>query len=320
MLWQLLIFAVGLGLLYWGAEWLVRGAASLALEYGIRRLVVGITVVALGTSMPEFVVNFFAAIDHQDSLALGNIVGSNICNIALILGASSLILPMVVAPGTLRKEYPIMMLVMGLFYVLALDGVISQLDGLLLVLGLIAFLVFIVIDCKRHARKIATADDVPEMERQDVRLSTGKKLALVAGGVVFLAVGARLMVSAAVYVADVMGINPVVVGLTVVAIGTSLPELAASVVSALKKDPDMSMGNVLGSNLLNVLFVVGLVAMIQPLKVDTEALTLHFPVMLGFGVLLLPLAWTSYRITRLEGGVLLAAFIGYLVYVVMPYV
>lgn len=320
MLWQLLIFAVGLGLLYWGAEWLVRGAASLALQYGIRRLVVGITVVALGTSMPEFVVNFFAAIEQEDSLALGNIVGSNICNIALILGASSLILPMAVAPGTLRKEYPIMMLVMGLFYVLSLDGVISQFDGFLLVLGLIAFLVFIVIDCKRHARKIATSDDVPEMERQDVGLSTWKKLGLVAGGVIFLAVGARMMVSAAVFFADMLGINPVVIGLTVVAIGTSLPELAASVVSALKQDPDMSMGNVLGSNLLNVLFVVGLVAMIQPLKVDTEAITLHFPVMLGFGVLLLPLAWTSYRITRLEGSVLLAAFVGYLIYIVMPYV
>ena len=320
MLWQLLIFAVGLGLLYWGAEWLVRGAASLALQYGIRRLVVGITVVALGTSMPEFVVNFFAALEHEDSLALGNIVGSNIANIALILGASSLILPMVVAPGTLRKEYPIMMLVMGLFYVLSLDGVISQIDGFLLVLGLIAFLIFIVIDCKRHARKIATADDVPEMERQDVGLSTWKKLALVAGGVVFLAIGARMMVSAAVYFADMLDINPVIVGLTVVAVGTSLPELAASVVSALKQDPDMSMGNVLGSNLLNVLFVVGLVAMIQPLKVDTEAITLHFPVMLGFGVLLLPLAWTSYRITRLEGGVLITAFVGYIVYIVMPYV
>ncbi len=319
MLWQLLIFAVGLGALYLGAEWLVRGAASLALKYGVRRLVVGITVVALGTSMPEFVVNFFAALSDEDSLALGNIVGSNICNIALILGSTALILPMAVAPGTLRKEYPIMMMVMVLFYLVALDGTISQLDGLLLVGGLVAFLLFLVIDCKRHARK-ASKEDLPELERQDMMSPTWKKVVLLSGGVVLLAVGARLMVLAAVHIAQALDINPVVVGLTVVAIGTSLPELAASVVSALKKDPDMSMGNVLGSNLLNVLFVVGLVSMIRPLTVDTEALAIHFPVMLGFGVLLLPLAWTSYRITRLEGGVLVAAFVGYMVYVVLPYV
>ena len=143
MLLQLPLFAVGLGLLYLGAEWLVRGAASLALQYGIRRLVVGITVVALGTSMPEFVVNVVAALSHEDGLALGNIVGSNICNIALILGVSALILPLVVSPGTLGKEYTIMMAAMGAFYVMALDGVISQLDGLILITGLIAFLTFL---------------------------------------------------------------------------------------------------------------------------------------------------------------------------------
>lgn len=319
MLWQLLIFAVGLGLLYLGAEWLVRGAASLALRYGIRRIVVGITVVALGTSMPEFVVNFFAALDNEDSIALGNVVGSNICNIALILGSSALILPMIIRPATLRKEYPIMMAVMGLFYLVALDGTISQWDGLILVGGLVAFLIFLVIDCRRHAGQ-AAPDDITEIERTDLQAPAWKKAVLVVGGVVLLAVGARLMVMAAVEFAEWLNISPVVIGLTIVAIGTSLPELAASVVSALKKDPDMSMGNVLGSNLLNVLFVVGLVAMIQPLTVDQEALSIHFPVMLAFGVLLLPLAWTSYRITRLEGGVLLAAFFSYLIYLVSPYV
>ena len=319
MVWQLLIFAVGVGILYLGAEWLVRGAASLALKYGIRRLVVGITVVALGTSMPEFVINFFAALSNEDSLALGNIVGSNICNIALILGASALILPLAVAPGTLRKEYPIMMLVMALFYLVALDGVISQIDGLLLVGGLISFLVFLVIDCRRHARKVDTSD-MSVLEQKDVRAPTRKKVFLLSVGILFLAVGAQMMVHAAVNVASWLGIDPVVVGLTVVAIGTSLPELAASVVSAMRKDPDMSMGNVLGSNLLNVLFVVGLVSMIRPLSVETQALKIHFPVMLAFGVLLLPLAWTSYRITRFEGGVLLAAFTGYIVYLVVPYV
>ncbi len=319
MLWQLLLFAVGLGLLYLGAEWLIRGAASLALKYGIRRLVVGITVVALGTSMPEFVVNIFAALSHEDGLALGNVVGSNICNIALILGTSALILPLVVSPGTLRKEYSIMMAVMGLFYLMALDGVISQMDGLILVAGLIAFMVFLVIDGKRHARK-RNPDEISDFERKDMVSSNWKKATLVIGGIILLTVGARLMVLSAMEIADWWGVSSVVVGLTVVAIGTSLPELAASLVSVLKEDPDMSMGNVVGSNLLNVLFVIGLVALIRPLSVETESLRVHFPVMLGFGVLLLPLAWTSYCITRLEGGVLLTGFVAYMLYLVFPYV
>ena len=141
----------------------------------------------------------------------------------------------------------------------------------------------------------------------------------VVGGIILLAVGARLMVHAAVNVAAMLNISPVVVGLTVVAIGTSLPELAASVVSAMKQETDMSFGNVLGSNLLNVLFVVGLVAIVRPLRVETEAIVLHFPVMLAFGVLLLPIALTSYRITRMEGAILLVGFFSYIIYLSLPY-
>ena len=319
MVWQLLIFAGGLGLLYLGAEWLIRGAASLALKYGIRRLVVGITVVALGTSMPEFVVNFFAALSHEDGLALGNIVGSNICNIALILGISALILPLVVSPGTLGKEYTIMMAAMGTFYLMALDGVISQIDGLILMAGLIAFLTFLVIDCKRHAPQV-NHDEIPDFERKDLASSNSKKAVLVIGGMALLTLGARLMVHSAVEIAGWLGVSSVVIGLTVVAIGTSLPELAASLVSVLKEDPDMSMGNVLGSNLLNVLFVIGLIAIIRPLSVETESLKNHFPVMLGFGVLLLPMAWTNYSISRFEGGVLLTGFAAYMLYLMFPYV
>ena len=320
---QITLFLIGLVVLYFGAEWLVKGAASVALRYGIRPLVVGLTVVALGTSMPEFVVNFFAALDNEDSLALGNIVGSNICNIALILGMSALVVPITVKPATLRKEYPIMMAVMVLFYVVALDGVIGKSDGLLLVGGLVAFLAFLVLDSRRHARETTSSDDdaseAEEVSEADVDAPGWKKAMLVLGGILFLALGARLMVHAAVTIASDLGVHPVVVGLTVVAIGTSLPELAASMVSAAKREGDMSVGNVLGSNLLNVLFVVGLVALIRPLRVDDEALTLHFPVMIAFCLLLLPLAWTQYRITRLEGGVLLIGFAGYLTYLVFPY-
>jgi cation:H+ antiporter len=319
MLVQFLIFSAGLGVLYFGAEWLVRGAASLALRYGIRRIVVGITIVALGTSMPEFVINFFAALAHEDSLALGNIVGSNISNIALILGTSALVLPMVVRPSTLRKEYPIMMGVMILFYVVALDGVISKIDGLILVLCLVLFMIYLVIDGRRHARRVDD-DDAAPVETSAAMNPVWKKVLFLIGGIAFLAVGARLMVYSAVNIAESMGIEPVVVGLTIVAVGTSLPELAASLVSAVKQEADMSIGNVLGSNLLNVLFVVGLVALIRPLQVDAASLSVHFPVMLGFSALLLPVAWTSYRISRFEGGLLLTAFLSYIIYLVYPYI
>lgn len=319
MLLQAFIFLVGLGLLYFGAEWLVKGAASIALRYGIRPLVVGITVVALGTSMPEFVINFFAAVTGEDSLALGNIVGSNICNIALILGTSALVLPLAVSPTTLKKEYPIMMAVLLLFYGVALDGVIGQWDGILLVAGLAAFLTYLFIDAKRFT----DAPEQPQVDEDDeagqVESSLRRKTALLTGGIVMLAVGARMMVYAAVNVANVLGIDPVVIGLTIVAIGTSLPELAASFVSAMKQEADISVGNVLGSNMLNVLFVVGLISIFRPLQVDAMSLSVHFPVMIGFGLLLFPIAWTQFKITRLEGGFLLAGFTGYLIFLAAPY-
>lgn len=321
MLVQLLLFMAGLLVLYVGAEWLVRGAASLALEYGIRPIIVGLTVVALGTSMPEFVLNFFAMLSGEDSMALGNIIGSNICNIALILGVSALVLPLAVAPATLRKEYPLMLGVMVLFYVLSLDGTISQIDGGILVLGLIGFLTYVIVDSKRHSTPLAVpTTNEPDALPKPATDPHWKKALLLIGGIVFLAGGARLMVLAAINVAADFGIDPVVVGLTVLAIGTSLPELAASVVSAMKQEADLSLGNVLGSNLLNVLFVVGLLALFRPLHVDAESLQIHFPVMLAFCAVLLPVAWTGHRINRIEGGFMLAGFTGYLVYLVLPYV
>lgn len=318
MLLQSLIFLVGLGVLYLGAEWLVNGAANLALRYGIRPIVVGITVVALGTSMPEFVVNFFAAFEGEDSLALGNIVGSNICNVGLILGMSAMVLPLVVSPSTLKKEYPLMVAVLVLFYVLALDGLISKGDGILLVGGLIAFLVYVFLDARRQ-RGDSAKKHRDESGYDHVETPAGRKIVFLVGGIIFLAAGARAMVYAAVNVAEMLEIDPVVVGLTVVAVGTSLPELAASVVSAIRQEADISVGNVLGSNMLNVLFVVGLVALIRPLRVDPVSLEIHFPVMIFFAVVLLPLAWTQFRITRVEGGFLVAGFVSYMVFLAAPY-
>ncbi|MEZ4703431.1 MAG: calcium/sodium antiporter [Rhodothermales bacterium] len=317
---QLLIFVIGLVILYFGAEWLVKGAAGLAIRYGIRPMVVGITVVALATSMPEFVVNFLAALDGEDSLALGNVVGSNIANIGLILGISALVLPLAVSSTTLRNEYPMMMGVALLFYLLSLDGTISRIDGGILITGLAAFFIYVIRDTRKHAALVTRAVEGEEDELAGSGDPIWKQALYIAAGVAALAGGAQLMVKAAVTIAEFLGISPIVIGLTVVAIGTSLPELAASIASALKKDADMSVGNVLGSNLLNILFVIGMVSLIRPLHVDTESLHIHFPVMLGFSLLLLPLAWTRFQISRLEGALLLAGFAGYIVYLVLPYV
>ena len=310
-----LLFLTGLVILYYGAEWLIRGASSLALQYGIRPIVVGLTVVALGTSMPEFLVNSIAAVSGEPDLALGNIIGSNISNIALILGCSALVLPIAVTPKILRQEYPIMLAVMVLFYVLSLDGIISRWNGLLLVAVLVVIGVFLFFD-ERNAESLVDEmeDDLQAGDPEDT--ASSKTFHLV-GGTAGLALGAHLMVDSALDIANAMGIEHVVVGLTIVAIGTSLPELAASMVGALKNEADLSVGNVLGSNLLNVLFVVGIVSSITPLDVEPTSLAIHFPVMLGFCLLLLPIAWTHYRISRLEGGVLLVGFIGYMSYLVL---
>lgn len=319
MILDVLLFLIGLIVLYYGAEWLINGASSLALQYGIRPVVVGLTVVALGTSMPEFLVNAFAAFTGEHHLALGNIIGSNICNIALILGTSALVLPLAVTPQILKKEYPLMVGTMVVFYLMAMDGVINQTDGLLLVTLLLGLLTYLYREARKSNRESFINDVESDVETGDPDASRTKKAGLLLGGTVGLALGAHLMVDSAVHIADTMGIDHVIIGLTIVAIGTSLPELAASMVGAIKSETDMSVGNVLGSNLLNVLFVVGSVSIMSPLQVEPSSLTIHFPVMIGFSLLLLPIAWTQYRISRTEGGVLLAGFLGYMVYLVVPY-
>lgn len=312
------VFLVGIGVLYVGAEAMVKGAATLALRYGLRPIVVGLTVVALGTSMPEFVINFFSAIAGEDALAIGNIIGSNICNIALILGISAVVLPLSVDRAMLRKEYPMMLGAMLAFYLLALDGRLGTVDGFLLVCGLVGFLVFVVVDAQRHAAQHADsdADDLAEVETEDLHASPAKQAGYLAAGMVGLTLGARLMVDSAVDIARYMGVGEVTIGLTIVAVGTSLPELAASVVSSSRGEAEMSVGNSMGSNLLNVLFVVGLVSMMRPLNVKPMSLDVHFPVMIGFTLLLFPLAWTGRRITRLEGSFMLVGFLGYMSYLV----
>ncbi|PSQ96083.1 MAG: sodium:proton exchanger [Bacteroidetes bacterium SW_11_64_17] len=308
------LFFVGLLVLYLGAEGLIQGASSIALQYGIRPVVAGLTVVALGTSMPEFLVNLFALLSGTSPLAIGNIIGSNISNVALILGVCALTLPLAVTPEVLKREYPVMLGVMGLFYVCALDGVISALDGGLMVAILIGLGVYVFFDARNTSHAVILESMEGELDSADPDLSSLAKGLYLFGGMVGLALGAHLMVDNALEIADLLNIDEVVIGLTVVAIGTSLPELAASLVGALKQESDMTVGNVMGSNLLNVLFVVGTLAIADPISVEPETIRLHFPVMLGFCVLIIPLTWRDHQISRLQGAFLVTCFVGFMTF------
>ena len=193
---------------------------------------------------------------------------------------------------------------------------ITKSDGIMLVLALVVFLIYIVLD----SRKTNKASVDTESVASEALLPTWKKVLFLVGGIALLSGGARLMVLSAIDIAEFLGVSSAIVGLTVVAIGTSLPELAASVMCAMREEVDLSFGNVLGSNILNVLFVIGLIALIRPLQVDTESIEIHMPIMLAFTVALLPIARTQYQITRVEGGLLVAGFIGYLYYLILPHV
>lgn len=319
MLLYSVLFFVGLLILYFGAEGLVQGASSIALQYGIRPVVVGLTVVALGTSMPEFLVNLFAVLAGESPLALGNIIGSNIANIALILGSCALLLPLAVTPEVLRREYPIMLGVMVLFYVCALDGQIGRGDGLVMV-SLLLLLAGLLIYETHHASSQKIIEQLEgDLEAADPEMSTLAKAAYVLGGMLGLSLGAHLMVDSAVQIANYLGIATGIIGLTAVALGTSLPELAASMVSTAKSETDMSVGNVMGSNMLNVLFVVGTISIFEPLDVEARSIAIDFPVMLGFCLLLLPIVWSNYRISRVGGTILLISFVGYIFYLMLPY-
>jgi len=308
------LFFVGLLVLYLGAEGLIQGASSIALQYGIRPVIVGLTIVALGTSMPEFLVNFFALLSGESPLAIGNILGSNISNVALILGACAVTLPLAVTPDVLKREYPVMLGVMALFYLCALDGVIGTLDGVLMVSLLLGLGVYVFLDARSTSTAAILESMEGELDSADPELSPLAKTVYLVGGMAGLALGAHLMVDNALHIADFLDIDEVVIGLTVVAIGTSLPELAASMVGTLKEESDMTVGNVMGSNLLNVLFVVGTLAVAEPIAVDSETIRVHFPVMLGFCALILPLTWWDHEISRLEGAFLVTSFLGFMTY------
>lgn len=311
LLGAILVFA-GLLLLYYGAEYLVTGSSRLALSLGIRPLVVGLTVVAFATSMPELLVSLFAAVKGSSSIATGNIIGSNIANIGLILGTAALIAPMTVPRSAITREIPIMIAASIGVYLLALNGQLSSAEGLVLFACLLIFLTYCVV----------TAREVPlpvegEVSRTIKKVSSdrSKNIFLVLVGMAGLGFGAELMVRGAVMIATLLGLPELIIGLSIVAIGTSLPELAASVMSAWKGEMDISVGNVIGSNIFNVLFVLGLCPLFQPINIELRALKIDFPIMLIFClllVLLITVIKPKLQLDRKRGFILIAAYVFFL--------
>ncbi len=303
----------GLVLLAGGAEGLVRGSSALALRLGVTPLVVGLTVVAFGTGSPELFVSVEAAARGEGGIALGNVVGSNISNVALILGLSALARPMKVRSELIRREVPLLIAVTLLPCLMLLDGTLGRVDGLILAAGSVAYTAFAYLAAKRDRSKVV-AEEFEEALAEPKRAAWIDVL-LVIIGFALLLVGARLLLSGATAVAEGFGVSQVVIGLTIVAIGTSLPELATSFVASLRGEADVSFGNAIGSNILNILLVLGVAALIRP--IEAQGLRpLDLGVMVASAMLLLPLMWRGWVLNRWEGAVLVAGYAAYLYSVV----
>ena len=309
----LLFLLAGLVLLYFGAEGLVRGSSSIALRLGISPLLIGLTVVAFGTSAPELVVSLKAALMGQGDISVGNVVGSNICNIGLILAFSALIVPIKVASQIVRVDTPIMIAVTGLALVLLYDGMLSRLEGVFLFSLLVVYIIFSILLAKKKPADALSAEFSEEIKMSKKGLVLD--LAMVIGGLVMLVFGARFLVDSAIEIARSIGLSEAVIGLTIVAIGTSLPEFATSLVAALKKEADIAVGNVVGSNIFNILGILGISAVVTPLS-SSGITGIDLGVMATFALALWCFSITGHRISRAEGILMIVAYAGYVAWLV----
>ncbi|MCA9267995.1 MAG: calcium/sodium antiporter [Planctomycetales bacterium] len=339
------LFLAGFPLLLFGAEWLVKGASRLAVAWGISALAVGLTVVAYGTSMPELAVSAVAswraadpnastgpraeAEETSDDIAVGNVVGSNIANFLLVLGLSALAAPLVVTKEVVQRSLPLVIFLSFLFFAFAWDwsgdgrAIIARWQGLVFVVGLFVY-TFRAIH-RGRAQKRAEREQAEEIEEEFGHLGSGKfawaiELARIVAGLVMLVVGAKWLVDGAVAAAVWLHVSKLVISLTVVAVGTSLPEIVTCVVAVLRGHRDLAVGNAVGSNVFNILMVIGVCSSIAPgggIEVAPRALYYDIPIMIGVAVLVWPVAYTGFKITRLEGALLLGLYVVYTVYLVV---
>jgi len=310
---------IGLGLLAAGADLLVRGASRLAASLGLSPLIIGLTVVAYGTSAPEFAVSLKAALAGQADIALGNVVGSNTFNVLLILGVSSLIAPLIVSQQLVRLDVPVMIAVSGLTWALAADGSVSRPEGIALVVGIVAYTYSLI----RQGREgsfpvVSSAKPGTEGQTAVEPKAVAMNMLLVLVGLAFLVIGARSVVAGATSLAQFFGVSELLVGLTIVSAGTSLPELATSLMATIRGERDIAVGNVVGSNIFNIMAVLGSSAAISgQLGVAPPALHFDIPVMVAAALVCLPLFFTGGRLSRWEGALLLCYYSAYVMYLIL---
>ncbi len=311
----------GLILLVVGAEALVKGASKIAAAVGISPLVIGLTIVAFGTSSPELAVSIGSALEGKADIALGNVVGSNIFNVLFILGLSSLIIPLVVHQQLVRLDVPIMIGASLLVMLFGWDGTVQWWEGAFLVAIGIGYTVFLIRQSKKEHNKEVLKDYKEEYgDGKEVKKEkTWLQVLLVIVGLALLVFGSRWLVESAVSIATALGISELVIGLTIIAAGTSLPEVATSVIASIRKQEDIAVGNVVGSNIFNILFILGITAIIAPggVPINPAAMSFDVPFMIAVAVACLPLFFTGYRIERWEGFVFLGYYVAYTVYIIL---
>jgi cation:H+ antiporter len=325
MLLYILLCLVGFVLLYFGAEWLVKGSSSLARSLGVTPIVIGLTVVAFGTSAPELVVSLISSIKGKSMIAVGNVVGSNICNIALVLGLSALFNPIKSDPSVIRRDIPVMLGISLYLLVLTLNSKLGRIEGATLFAGIIAYTFINYYLAKKEPQVTADADMTvaieSELEEIGYIASRPKQILLVVIGIIGVVGGAQIVVENAVLIMKILGVSEKFIGLTIVAFGTSLPELATSVVAAMRGEMDISIGNLVGSNVFNIMSVLGVASLVRPIPIPggffESGLWIDYLVMLFTSFLPWLLMRRTYTVDRKGGALLLACYVGYLAYLII---
>ena len=315
MLINIAAILAGFVFLIFSADFFVKGTSAIARNFGISPLIIGLTIVGLGTSAPEMLVAAMASAQGNAGLAMGNAIGSNIANIGLVLGTTALIAPILIKSSILRRELPILLAISTASYLLVIDGDLSRIDGLILLSGLLAFMYWLLRSARQSSPQHCDALELEFSDEIPADLPNLNAFLFFLAGLIGLIASSKLLVWAAVNIAVAFGISDLVIGLTIIAIGTSLPELAASVASVLKKEPDLAIGNIIGSNAFNLLAVFCLPGLIHPSTVESALITRDFPLMLGFTLLLFFFSYSfngQPKINRLKGGVFMLLFFAYL--------
>lgn len=313
----ILWFILGLVLLIAGAEVLVKGSSRLASSFGVSPLIIGLTVVAFGTSSPELAVSIKSALSGQSGIAVGNVVGSNIFNVLFILGISALIIPLQVSKQLIRLDVPLMIFLSAFLLILSLDTAYSRIDGLLLTFGLMIYIVFLFYQ-NRKDNGLTQSDSTADIENS----TTGNRsvnVVLVIVGLVLLVFGSRWLVDSAVSFAEYLGISELIIGLTIIAAGTSLPEVVTSIIAAVRGERDIAVGNIVGSNIFNIMGVLGISSIVAPTGLDISSSVIRFdiPIMIVVAFACLPIFFTGGVISRWEGGLLLMYYMAYTLYIIL---